>query len=207
MSASVEEFRKTSGERCEVRMSDGSVIKTTVSVAADFSAYAGREFSGGELESFIDASRLSRAKDRAMRMIGARPMSQRELFDRLVEKGETEAVAAQCLEWLTGLRLMDDGEYAAMVVRHYAAKGYGPAKIKNELYRRKVPRALWDEALEELPEQDGVIDRLLSSKLRGRQPGREELKKAADSLLRRGFSWDEVRAAVSRYNSQIEEEY
>ena len=36
---------------------------------------------------------------------------------------------------------------ARMVVRHYAAKGYGPRKIRDELYRRGVPREFWEDAM------------------------------------------------------------
>lgn len=203
----ITELRQTSGERFELTLSDGGTIKTTLAVVADFSLYSGRELTETELSELTATSELARAKDRALKIIGARPMSQRELYDRLVEKGESEHNAAKCIQWLTGLHLLDDGEYAAMLVRHYASKGYGRRRVRDELYRHKVPRSLWDEALEEMPEQDAEIDRLLQSKLKSAHPDRAELKKATDALMRRGFSWEEIRAAVARYNSGIEEEY
>ena len=43
---------------------------------------------------------------------------------------------------------LNDALYAEQVVRHYSAKGYGLRKLRDELYRRGVPRELWDEALE-----------------------------------------------------------
>ena len=36
---------------------------------------------------------------------------------------------------------LNDGRYAALVVRHYAGKGYGPARVRQELQRRGVPFA------------------------------------------------------------------
>lgn len=206
MSLTVTGLRRTAGERFEVSFSDGTAVKTMLSVVADFSLAEGRELTDGEVEKVLSASSLGRAKDRAMYIIGARPMSERELYDRLVEKGETEQNAAECVAWLVRLHLLDDGEYASMLVRHYAAKGYGPRRVRDELYRRKVPKELWDDALAELPEQDGDVDRFLRSKLRGAKPDRAELKKATDALLRRGFSWEDIRAAVARYDSEIEED-
>jgi len=94
-----------------------------------------------------------------------------------------------------------------MTVRHYAAKGYGERRIRDELYRRKIPKEYWDAALEEMPEQDDKIDRLLRSRLRSEDPDRAEIKKATDFLLRRGFGWDEIKSALARYNSYIEEDY
>ena len=150
------------------------------------------------MDKSYEADALSKTKDRALKFLGMRPFGERELYDRLVEKGETEQNAAAVIAWLLELRLLDDGEYAAMLVRHYAAKGYGPRRIRGELHRRKIPRELWDEALSSLPEQDDTIDKLLRARLRSDEPDRVELKRATDALLRRGFNWDEIKAAVER---------
>lgn len=200
MSLTITEIKQTHGERYVLVMDDGSVIKTTVSVVADYALSAGRRLSADELGEIAGRSRTERAKLRALRIISARPMSCRELYDRLVEKGESERDAAFCVEHLLNLHFLDDADYAAMTVRHYAAKGYGPRRIRDELYRRKVPKELWDDALEQLPEQDGEIDRLLEKRLRGVDPGdRAAIKKAGDALARRGFSWQEVRQAIERW--------
>ncbi len=200
-------LREIRPEHYEITFSDGSSMKMGLAVIADFSLYTGRELSAEEYTAVCEAAGLGRAKERALRMIGARPLSQRELYDKLIEKGENEAVAAQVLAWLVELRLLDDGEYAAMLVRRYAAKGYGPRRVRDELYRHKVPKELWDEVLEQLPESDETIDRLLQSKMRGADPSdRAAVKKATDALLRRGYGWEEIRSALYRYNSSFDSE-
>ena len=100
-----------------------------------------------------------------MIIIGARAMSVKELTDRLKEKGESPENAEDAAAWLQEMHLLDDAQYAAMCVRHYAAKGYGAGRIRSELYRRGIPRELWDEALQELPEQDAQIDTLLRRRI------------------------------------------
>ena len=102
------------------------------------------------------------------------------------------------------LGFVNDENYAAMVVRHYAAKGYGRARIREELRRRKLPRELWDAALEELPEQSDTVERLLMQKLRGRAPEGAELRRACAALIRRGFSWEEVSSAAKRLSHGLE---
>ena len=203
----VTEVRRTGGEGCTVLLSSGETVKTTLAVAAEMSVYDGRELSADEAREFQEKSALARARERAMRIISARAMSERELYDRLVEKGETEHNAADCVAWLRELHFLSDEDYAGMVVCHYAQKGYGRRRVRDELYRRKVPRELWDAALDELPEQDDTVDRLLRSRLKGEHPDRAELKKASDALLRRGFSWEEIRAAINRFNSDTGEDY
>jgi len=95
---------------------------------------------------------------------------------------------------------VNDERFAGLVVRHYAAKGYGKRRICDELYRRGIDRELWDAALDELPETDDTVDRLLGAKLRG-DVSPEGLQRAQGYLLRRGYSWDDIRAATERYLS------
>ena len=129
-----------------------------------------------------------------------RPHSEKETRDRLREKNvaphDIETVIALCLDY----GFLNDADYAGMIVRHYAGRGYGPGRIRAELQRRGVPRALWAEALAGIGDQSDDIDRLLAMRMRGRDPAdRKEREKAAAALVRRGWSWEEVRAALRRY--------
>ena len=141
------------------------------------------------------------AKKRALRLLERRDYSRKELILKLTEKGEpledAEAVADRMIE----LGVISDERYSRMLVRHYAAKGYGTCRIKQELYRHGIHTDLWEEAMEELPpppSQDEIIDKLLRSKLRSSEHDQKDIKKATDALLRRGFSWSEISASKQR---------
>ncbi len=198
------ELKQTGPEQFLARFDNDEEVRTTLNVVADLDLYSGKTFSDEAFAALKAASGLSKCKQRALRIIGARPMSSRELLDRLKEKGETPENAEQTVQWLLDLRIINDAEYAAMCVRHYAAKGYGPGKIRNEFYRRGIPKELWDDALQSMPEQDDQIDRLLRKKLRSLNPDRDELRKATDFLYRRGFHREEIQAAIQRYCDQSE---
>ena len=144
---------------------------------------------------------LERAKKLALEYL-KRPHSEKELRDKLRQKGVSEAdidaVTALCIDY----GFVNDAEYAGMIARHYGGAGYGPGRVRSELARRGVPKDLWDDALAELGEQDETIDRLLATKLRGRDPrDRKERDKAAAALFRKGYSWDDIRAALNRYGA------
>lgn len=198
----ITELRALPTGRFAVGFSDGSEVKLSANAVADLGLYQGRELSDDELLALISGVSFTKCKERALRIIGMRPMSRKELRDRLIEKGETPENAEKTVDWLLRLHYLDDAQYAGMVVRHYAAKGYGPRKIKNELYRRKVPRELWDEAMEERPEDSGMVYKLLCRKLKTDAPDRTEMKKATDALFRRGFSWEKIRSAVERFKEE-----
>ena len=90
-----------------------------------------------------------------------------------------------------------------MIVRHSSASGYGMGRIREELYRRGVPKELWEEALGQLPEPDDTLDRLVSTRLRG-ECDPKKIKKLTDMLLRRGFGWEEIKSALRRYGTELE---
>ena len=195
----VTELRELQTGRFAVGFSDGSEVKLSANAVTDLGLYQGKELTDEALVELASRVSFTKCKERALRIIGARPMSRKELRDRLVEKGETPENAEETVEWMAGLHYLDDEQYAGMVVRHYAAKGYGAQKIKNELYRRGVPKELWDAALEERPEDEETVYVLLCRKIKSDTPDRAEMKKATDALFRRGFSWDEIKCAVNRF--------
>ena len=200
------DLKQTGPERFLARFDNGEELRTTLAVVTELSLSPGRTLPADELSAARDVPARTRCRQRALRIIGARAMSVKELTDRLKEKGESPENAEDAAQWLLDMRLLDDAQYAAMCVRHYAAKGYGAGRIRNELYRRGIPRELWDDALQELPEQDDRIDARLRRKLKSDTPDRAELRKAADYLYRRGFGRDEIHAALARYSELSEED-
>ena len=140
------------------------------------------------------------ARNRALRLLDKRDYSRKMLLDKLTEKGISPADAEEAADWLCSVGLVDDRRYAGLVVRHYAAKGYGERRVRDELYRRGVPKELWDEALAEMPEQDDALDRLIRSKLGGKEPSKENLSRVSAALQRRGYGWQEIREAIERLN-------
>jgi len=140
-------------------------------------------------------------KDRAFRILELRDHSAAELKEKLIRKGEDPAAAEECAAWLEELGIIDDGRYAGAVVRRYSAKGYGAGRIRMELAKRGVSRELWDDALEEMPEEKDALDKMVRTKLET-MPDRNELKKFTDKLLRRGFSWEEIKEALDRNRAE-----
>lgn len=142
------------------------------------------------------------AKSKALSLLNKRDYSRMELLRKLTEKGFDETEATEAVDRLVELRFVCDENYAAMVVRHYAAKGFGAARIREELRRRYLPRELWEDALSQLSGGDEAAYTVLRSKLKGADPTPDELRRAGDAVRRRGFSWEETRAALDRFNSE-----
>ena len=188
-----------------IDLENGENLRVNIAMIADYSLFTGRDLSDDELIQLKGDSGKATSKARALRIMGTRPLSEKEISDKLLEKGEDPETVSDTVDWLKRNGFLNDEEYAAMIVRHYAAKGYGIGRVKNELYRRGIPKELWDGSLEQMPQQDDTIDKYISSKLKGRDPDKKELKKVTDALYRRGFSWEEIKSALERYGNGIEE--
>lgn len=200
---SIEETRSPQG-KLRLRFDNGTSMLVFPAVITELCLYPGVEIPEAAMESLRDTCAEASARERAVRIISAAPVSRRELQSRLVRKGETEEHAQQAVQWLDELHLLDDAEVAAQIVRSGAAKGYGAARIRQMLYEKKIPRELWDDALSQLPPQGNAIDDFLRRRFRGAKPDQKELKRATDALLRRGHSWCDIRSALERYAPEEE---
>ena len=143
-------------------------------------------------------------RKKALALLDRRDYGSEELCAKLIEKGAEPDEARAAVRYMIRVGFIDDERYAAMVARHYAAKGYGAGRVREELRRRKLDRELWDAALAELPEPDVTVDALLRAKLRGKAADRDTVRKAGTALVRRGFTWEAVRAAADRYLAEME---
>ena len=195
---SIEQTRSPQG-KLRLRFDNDTTMLVFPSVIAELHPYPGIEIPESAMDSLRETCGEASARNRAVRIISAAPVSRRELQNRLVQKGETEEHAQQAVQWLDELHLLDDEQLAEQIVLSGAARGYGAARIRQMLYEKRIPRELWERALEKLPPQENAIDTFLQRRFRGTKPDKKELKRATDALLRRGHSWSDIRSALERY--------
>ena len=190
------------GGRHRVTFSDGTTLKLFPSVIGDLGLYSGRELSEEDMEEVVREAGRVNTKMRAVRVISATTVSRRDLQERLRHKGASEEDAAEAVQWLEELKLLDDAQTARQIVARGVRRGYGEKRIRQMLYEKKIPREYWEEALSEIPPMDDAVDEFLRSRLRG-EPDQKELKRTIDALLRRGFSWNEIKDGLRRYDAAL----
>lgn len=190
-------------EHLTLRLSDESEVRTTLGVVTKLRLFAGKELDGAALEQLRLESARALGREKALTLAAQRPMSARELRTKLAQKGLDADTADYCVAWITEHGLIDEERYAAAVVRHYAGKGYGEGRVRQELQRRGIPRELCDGALEAMPAGNDRLDRYLAAHLRDPED-RDEVRRVSAALYRRGFSGEEIRAALGRARAAFE---
>jgi len=185
--------------RVLVFLENGTLLKITEQELLDFGLRAGDELDEETLGRLKASASGSDAKAKAAELIGRRAMSRRDLERKLTEKGASQTEAHYAAEWLEAIGALDDAQYAALLVRHCAEKGYGPARYRDELYKHGVPRELWEDAMSSAPDPADIIAAYLQDRFRKGPPDERERRRAADALARRGFGWSDVRAGLSAW--------
>ena len=193
--------------RVLVFLEDGTLIKVTEEELLRFSLRKGDVLEEDTLKALRASAESSSAKADAASLIGRRPMSTADLLRKLRDKGVTQTEASYAAEWLTAIGALDDAAYAAMLVRHYSASGYGERYLRDCLRRHGIEREVAEEALAGAPPAVETARSFLATRFQGRKPDEKELKRASDALLRRGFSWSEAREALRAYREIAEEEF
>lgn len=193
------EQSKHKQERVLVFLEGGDLLRLTGDALLRFGLQVGMDLSAEDVVELKEAERRYQIRSRGAGIASGRMLSKKELTDRLQRRGATEEEAADTADWLEDLGALDDESYAAAVARHYHRMGYGALRVRQELQRRGVDRALWDTALAELGDSAEAIEALLHSRLKGKTPDREEGRKLSAMLQRRGFTWQEIRPVLCRF--------
>ena len=199
------ERSKHKQERVLVYLEGGDLLRVTESELLRFGLSIGLDIDNGTVIELQQSGARSETRVRAANMISARPLSRKELVKKLREKGAAESDAEAAADWLEEIGALNDADYASMLVRHYGGMGYGEAKIRDELYRRGVKRELWEDALAASPDAQETIARVIAQKTKGRALDEKGRKRLSDLLLRRGFAWRDVRAALAAYGENATE--
>ena len=188
-------------------LEDGSILRIGENQVVDFALYTGKELSEEEAEALQGSAQRQQRKEKALELLARKPQSRWELEKKLAQWGAEEDEAQTVCDRMEQLGYLNDAEYAARVVRHYSAKGFGPGKLQDELYRRGVPRDLWQEAMDQAEDPAQSIDAFVAKKLAGKTADRQTLKKVSDALARRGYRWPDINDALRRYGAEMEEEF
>ena len=187
-----------------MRFADGTSMRLYRQTIEDFGLYSGMELTEDELKKLRTAAGSMSAKMRAVRIVATSSVSKRDLEQRLVQKGEDRADAQNAVAWMSEMQLVDDRKTAEQVVARCIAKGYGLSRAKQALFEKKIPKEYWDQVLAEYPDQTDAIAQYLQSHLTNRAEPRD-VKKAIDTLIRRGHSYGRIRRVLEQLSFETED--
>jgi len=201
----VSSLKQTTPGRVSVLFEDGSEIKSTLNVVADYRLYSGKELEPEVYEALERDSGRALSFEFAVGILSRRQLSCKELRDKLIQKGQTPETAEYCVSKMLENGLIDDSVYAENVAKHYSAKGYGAGRVKAEFAKRGISRELLPQALNSMSVNNSKLEKFISARLKDpNDPA--EVRKVSAALFRRGFSHAQIIEALAAYNADIQEQ-
>lgn len=139
------------------------------------------------------------ARQSALRMLARREHSRRELHDKLLHKGCSDAIAAETVKRLEQERLISDDRFMEALIQARRNRGYGPLRIQKELQEKGVAT----EAIENGLDVSGAgwieeLQRVRSKKFGNRLPeDYSERARQTRFLQYRGFTYDQIKTVLN----------
>ena len=136
------------------------------------------------------------ARLKALRLLGRREHSARELGGKLRQGGVEAGLTSELVESLADEGWQSDPRFAASRIQNRIAQGYGPIRIAAELRVAGLPDAMIREAMEASEcDWTALCVDLYQRKFRQPPADRQERQKRYNHLAARGFAGEHIRAA------------
>lgn len=197
------------GKRASVFVGDNCELDLPACLVVTRSLEVGTAILPGELLAAGVAEDRRRARECALRYLGARDRTREEVRRRLAHEAIPGEIAEEVISDLAEGGLLDDGAFsAAWAQSRGLRRAVGPRRVVAELQQRGVARAHIEEAILQAglanPETEAELAvragerRARQLRVDARVVPEAARRLLAASLARRGFSWSACRRAVDR---------
>lgn len=138
-------------------------------------------------------------KAKAIAFLARREHSQKELTQKLLNKGYDRASIVSLLDELVQQDLQSDARFTECYVRMRKNAGFGPLRIEMELKSRGITDALIHQYLDTLsPDWLDHLQYVLEKRFLDHQLTHKDWQKAYRFLLYRGFPSDLIRECLKQ---------
>lgn len=175
-------------------VSEGTLVK--------YRLLKGLELSPEDVTTIKDAEVASVANATALNYISHQPRTVHEVRDRLRQDEVPEAVVKQVTDHLKEIRLLDDAQYADILVRDNLAMGErGPRQVEARLREKGVHPDLAAQAVAKVaPEQWQTVAARVAKKAARRtlhKPFKDRQTKIRLALMQKGFEGEVASSALA----------
>ena len=164
----------------------------------------GQELDEETIARLQEQDAYQRGMDKAFRLLARRPRSEQEIDEALRQAGHSDAVRARVLARLREMAYLDDRAFARWWVENRVQ--FSPRSIRalrQELYQKGVPRALIDEALAPLDDEQLALAAGQQRAYRWQHLPRADFeKKMIGYLQRRGFDYTTARHVSTKIRTE-----
>jgi regulatory protein len=206
MSQVISEIRPSTRNpaRASILVDGKWVVSLTHVQVAELGLQAGMPWNDRLLAKISHTKAYDKAMKSAMNRLNRRPMSRRQLQDKLLEKGHDPAIVTQVLDKVQAIGALNEDTYAQALAREYTLHRHaGPAMLRMKLRAKGIDRQVIDRIVAEFEQSDVQFEqalRLAKKKVRSmkRLDGPTRKRRLWGALARRGYGRDAIEAAMQQ---------
>lgn len=194
---------KGRGKKIHLLLDDEYQITTDIDFWAEHYFKDGSEITQEEWESLTDSIYYKKAVDKCYDLLSRRDHSVKELKTKLLRTVD-EKNADKAIEKMHELGYLDDEKYARNLVKYLAqTRNMSKNHIKKEMFKRGIPNEIINSVMEdyEFDNVSCVVD-LILTKYRNKLNNEDGNKKVIASLMRKGFSYSDIKNAFYRIENE-----
>lgn len=194
---------KGRGKKIHLLLDDEYQITTDIDFWAEHYFKDGTEITQEEWESLTDSIYFKKAVDKCYDLLSRRDHSVKELKTKLLRTVD-EKNADKAIEKMLELGYLDDEKYARNLVKYLAqTRNMSKNHIKQEMFKRGIPNEIIILVMEdyEFDNVSCVVD-LILTKYRNKLNNEDGNKKVIASLMRKGFSYSDIKNAFYRIENE-----
>lgn len=203
--------QKRDPERFNIFLDEKYAFSVHESVLVKFELTKGKTLEDWAIGDMVYEDEVQKAFNRALHYLGFRMRSEQEVKDKLAEIGYGQAVILEAIVKLRRLGFVNDESFArAFVETQKKTSGQGPKAIQQKLQQKGISKPLQEEILGEYAgdEQIAIARKMAekeSRKNKVESPQQKEMR-IQQALLRKGFSYEIIKEALSFLTFEIEED-
>ncbi|MEL7650174.1 MAG: RecX family transcriptional regulator [Sedimentibacter sp.] len=197
------EYQKNNKDRLNVYLDDSYAFSVDMDVMIKYSLAKNKVLEDDFISQVLKAEEEVKAYSYAVGLLSRFPKSEKQLRDKMTEKGYDDDFIDSAISRLKEHRYLDDERYTDMVINsRLNTSKEGKLKIRESLYSKGIDREIINEKLGNISAED-ELERacaLGGKKLSSinEDDTRKKMVKLSNYLVNKGFEYGTVRKAVSR---------
>ncbi len=207
--------KKRTKEWYIIYLNDGREILTYIDLVVKFKIKTGKTLNEEQIQEIKSSSELILAKETAYKFLSYRPRTQKEVEEKLRQKGFQDDVITKVVEEIKRYGFINDLEYTRNFVFNKArSKTLGEIALKQFLLSKGISNEIIEKVLserEDLIDEFEIALELAKKKLKQLKTSKkkkldknEQKRKVYEFLARRGFTWDTIGRVIGRIFNDFE---
>ena len=210
----ITEITKEKGRLFSLRFDDGSKLWLHADLLQSEFLHPGDDLTPERIAALRQKAAEHRAYEYGLYLLEKRGYSYRELYDKLMTAPDAQEDAVlKALEKLTRYGFVNDARYAEQLAAHFVeGKKYGLRRAAFEMKHRGLSQTDIDDALAAYDDPERISEMLLEllqkkyARYLTDPDDRKSTEKVTAALVRRGYTYNQIRYAIEDYYAALNEE-